>query len=66
MDKKADAEMKEWRRMTDKFSKELAKFQMVCFYCADVMDSTTINEKCKINSSRNQNMGKCNLGLISS
>lgn len=59
MDEKANAEMKEWKRMTNKFSEELVKFQMVCYYCADLMDSTTINEKCKINSGKIQNLGKC-------
>ena len=59
MDQKANVEMKEWRRMTTKFSDELKKFQMVCFYCADLMDGKSINEKCKINSSRNLNMTKC-------
>lgn len=62
MDMKANAEMKEWKRMTSKFSDELNKFQMVCYFCADLMDGRTINEKCKINSSKNLNMAKCTPG----
>jgi len=61
MDNKANLEMKEWRSMTTKFSNELNKFQMVCFYCADLMDGTTINDKCKINTPKTQNLTKCSL-----
>lgn len=44
--------MKEWARMTEKFSEELKRFQMVCYYCAELMDSDTINENCPINTTR--------------
>jgi hypothetical protein len=59
MDEKANAEMREWKKMTNKFTDELAKFQMVCYYCADIMDGSTINEICKINSDKKFNQVKC-------
>lgn len=61
MDEKANAEMREWKKMTNKFTDELAKFQMVCYYCADIMDGNTINETCKINSDKKLNHAKCKI-----
>jgi len=37
-------------RLTDKFSSELKKYQLICFYCGTSMDDKTINKKCTVNT----------------
>lgn len=49
LDKAAQEEMNEWAKLTDKFADELKKFQMVCFFCAQMMDDKNVNKKCKAN-----------------
>ena len=37
-------------RLTDKFSNELKRYQMICFYCATVVDENTVNSICQANN----------------
>lgn len=39
-----------YNRLTDKFSSELKKYQLICFYCGTPMDDKTINKKCTVNT----------------
>ena len=44
--------------MTTRFSEELKKFEMVCFYCADLMNQVTVNQECKLNAARTLAAGR--------
>lgn len=37
-------------RLTEKYSSEIKKFYLVCFYCNTAMDESSINKKCTQNS----------------
>lgn len=65
MDKAAADEINEWAkynqlllkhfvylfcRLTDKFSSELKRYQLICFYCGVAMDDKVINKKCTVNA----------------
>jgi len=50
IEKAAQDEINEWAKLTDKFSGELKRYQMICFYCATVVDESTVNSTCQANN----------------
>lgn len=50
-DSRAQQEIAEWVRLTDKFAQELKKFQMNCEYCHCALDEHTVNSICQKNTS---------------
>ena len=43
-------EVKAWAGLTDKYTKDLEKFQMICYYCGEILSPATINAHCSINT----------------
>jgi len=50
LNKTAQDEIDEWAKLTDKFSSELKKYHVICYYCGNVMDDKNINRMCDVNS----------------
>lgn len=42
-------EVKAWADLTDKYTNQLERFQMICFYCGEIMNPQSVNKKCAIN-----------------
>jgi len=45
-------EIDSWAKLTDKYSEELKRYQMICFYCAEPLGKHNLNKKCKINEKK--------------
>jgi palmitoyltransferase len=50
VDRLAQDEVNEWAKLTDKFSGELRRYQMICFYCGSVVDENSVNTPCTANN----------------
>jgi len=50
LNKNAQEEIDEWAKLTDKFSTELKKYHVICYYCGGVMDDRNINTTCDVNN----------------
>jgi hypothetical protein len=50
-------EIESWARLTDKYSEELKRYNMVCYFCAEPMGAHNLNKKCKINETKNMSEG---------
>jgi hypothetical protein len=45
-------EIESWAKLTDKYSGELKKYQLICYFCAEPMGPLNLNKKCKINEAK--------------
>lgn len=54
MEKAAQVELQEWAKLTDKFTNELKKYQLVCYFCGATLDEKTVNKKCKDNAKQQE------------
>lgn len=45
-------EIESWAKLTDKYSEELKRYQMICYFCAEPVGHNNINKKCKINETK--------------
>lgn len=41
-----------WQNFIDKHTQELKRYELVCFFCADVLGGTTVNKRCKVNENK--------------
>jgi hypothetical protein len=45
-------EIESWAKLTDKYSEELKRYQLICYFCAEPMGPMNLNKKCKINEAK--------------
>jgi Ca2+-binding EF-hand superfamily protein len=45
-------EIASWAKLTDKYSEETKKYQLICYFCAEPMNGTNINKNCKVNEKK--------------
>jgi hypothetical protein len=43
-------EVQAWAQLTDKYTVDLEKFQMICYYCGEVLSPDSVNQPCPISS----------------
>jgi len=43
LEEKISEEIKGWSELVDKYSLELSKYKLICFYCGVELDDETIN-----------------------
>eukprot|EP00742_Colponemidia_sp_Colp-10_P013158 GILJ01014851.1.p1 GENE.GILJ01014851.1~~GILJ01014851.1.p1 ORF type:complete len:822 (-),score=152.92 GILJ01014851.1:143-2488(-) len=46
----AQNEIQEWAKLADRFSDELKRFQLTCYYCGVAMDDVSVNTDCPLNT----------------
>ena len=49
LENEINQEIKGWSTLVDKYSQELMKFRLICFYCGTAMQDETINAPCAKN-----------------
>lgn len=49
LERQASEEIHEWSKLVDKFSQELKKTQLVCYYCGCKMEKHYVNSLCTQN-----------------
>lgn len=47
--KKSQERIEEWIKLSDKYQKELKKYEVVCSFCGKYIDNSTINSDCEAN-----------------
>ena len=48
--KKSQDQIEEWIKLSDKYQKDLKKFEVVCAFCGKYIDNNTVNSECEANS----------------
>lgn len=48
--KKSQDQIEEWIKLSDKYQKDLKKYEVVCAFCGKYIDNNTVNSDCEANS----------------
>jgi hypothetical protein len=55
--------MESWARIAEKCYNEAKKFQLICFYCSEVLRPENVNSECKFNEKNDYDEGKPKINL---
>ena len=57
------SELQEWIKLSEDYSMEIEKFDLVCFFCAQPFEEDLINENCELNLQGEVDESEINKGL---
>lgn len=60
LDIAANEELGQWAMLAEKYSDELAQFQMICYYCGSPLNHNSVNEPCVVNIEKVRT-SRCNI-----
>lgn len=52
LDVAANEELGQWAMLAEKYSDELAQFQLICYYCGCPLTNDSVNEPCVVNAEK--------------